>query len=430
MNQQIQNLKLAERGAIVSITAYIILSGIKLAAGHIFHSDALTADAFNNISDIIGNIAVLIGLRMAQKPADTDHKFGHWKMEDLASLITSFIMFVVGFQVLYSTFIKIISNQTVEIDLTGAVVGVFSALVMIGVYLYNKSLAKKVHSKALEATAKDNLSDAVTSIGTSVAIIAAAFNFPIVDKIAAVVITFFILKTAYEIFMESFFTLSDGFDEELLHKYEEDILKLPKVVAVKSQRGRTYGANIYLDIVLEMNPDLSVYESHEITEQVEQLLTLKHGVFDVDIHVEPSEIPHDEIFEHVFDKLYRFESEIQAHEVGYENLIDENYLLIDAKGRYLNKAEMLQAHPIQSTYLSNYQMTSISQKSKLVTFEIGDYVHTSLWRRHENWTVIFHQISKKRNRPITRYLSTHSLLQYTVRKTKLEDLLCHSPSSH
>ncbi|HEM3577046.1 TPA: cation transporter [Streptococcus suis] len=395
MNQQIQNLKLAERGAIISISAYIVLSGIKLAAGHIFHSDALTADAFNNISDIIGNVAVLIGLRMAQKPADTDHKFGHWKMEDLASLITSFIMFVVGFQVLYSTFLKIISNQTVEIDMTGAIVGIFSALVMIGVYLYNKSLAKRVHSKALEAAAKDNLSDAVTSIGTSVAIIAAAFNFPIVDKFAAVVITFFILKTAYDIFMESFFTLSDGFDEELLHKYEEDILKLPKVVAVKSQRGRTYGANIYLDIVLEMNPDLSVYESHEITEQVEQLLTLKHGVIDVDIHVEPSEIPHDEIFEHVFDKLYRFESEIQAHEVGYEDLIDENYLLIDAKGRYLNKAEMLQAHPVQSTYISNYQMTSISQKSKLVTFEIGDYVHTSLWRRHENWTVIFHQISKK-----------------------------------
>lgn len=395
MKQQIQNLKLAERGAIVSITAYIALSGIKLAAGSIFHSDALTADAFNNISDIIGNIAVLVGLRMAQKPADTDHKFGHWKMEDLASLITSFIMFVVGFQVLYSTLITIMSNQTVEIDMTGAIVGIFSAFVMIGVYLYNKSLAKKVHSKALEATAKDNLSDAVTSIGTSVAIFAAAFNFPIVDKIAAVIITFFILKTAYEIFMESFFTLSDGFDEELLHKYEEDILKLPKVVAVKSQRGRTYGANIYLDIVLEMNPDLSVYESHEITEQVEQLLTLKHGVFDVDIHVEPSEIPHDEIFEHVFDKLYRLESEIQAHEVGYENLIDENYLLIDAKGRYLNKPEMLLAHPVQSTYLSNYQMTSVSQKSKLVTFEIGDYVHTSLWRRHENWTVVFHQISKK-----------------------------------
>lgn len=397
MNQQVKNLKLAERGAIVSIVAYIILSGLKLSAGSIFHSDALTADAFNNLSDIVGNVAVLIGLRMAQKPADTDHKFGHWKMEDLASLITSFIMFVVGFQVLHSTILKLLSDEVVEIDIMGAVVGIFSAIVMIGVYVYNRRLARKVNSKALEATAKDNLSDAVTSVGTSVAVFAAALNFPIIDKIAAIVITFFILKTAYEIFMESFFTLSDGFDEELLHKYEKDILKLPKVVAVKSQRGRTYGANIYLDIVLEMNPDLSVYESHEITEQVEQLLTLKHGVFDVDIHVEPSAIPHDEIYEHVFDKLYRFESEIQAHETGYENLIDEDYLLIDAKGRYLNKVEMLEAHPVQSTYLSNYQMTSISQKSKLVTFEIGDYVHTSLWRRHEEWTVVFHQISKKQD---------------------------------
>ena len=395
MNQTVSNLKLAERGALLSIGTYIVLSIIKLTAGQLFHSDALRADAFNNISDIIGNIAVLVGLKMAQKPADTDHKFGHWKMEDLASLMTSFIMFVVGFQVLYDTLQKIISNSPVEVDITGAIVGVFSALVMLAVYFYNNRLAKRVHSKALEAAAKDNLSDAVTSIGTSIAIFAAAFNFPIVDKIAAIIITFFILKTAYDIFMESFFTLSDGFDENLLKKYEEDVLKLPKIVSVNSQRGRTYGANIYLDIVLEMNPDLSVYESHEITEQVEQLLTFKHGVFDVDIHVEPSEIPHDEMYEHVYDKLFRFETEIQAHATGYETLIDENYLLIDAKGRYRDKTQMLESHPVQTTYLSNYQMISISQKSKLVTFEIGDFVHTSLWRRHENWTVFFHQISKK-----------------------------------
>ncbi|MGT2800172.1 cation diffusion facilitator family transporter [Streptococcus marmotae] len=396
MKQQVQNLKLAERGAIVSITAYVLLSGAKLATGSLFHSDALTADAFNNISDIIGNIAVLVGLKMAQKPADTDHKFGHWKMEDLASLITSFIMFVVGFQVLHSTLQKLINKEVAEIDIMAAIVGIVSAIVMLAVYLYNKALAKRVRSKALEATAKDNLSDALTSIGTSIAVVAAAFQFPIVDKIAAIIITFFILKTAYGIFMESFFTLSDGFDEELLNKYETDILKLPKISAVKSQRGRTYGANIYLDVVLEMNPDLSVYESHEVTEQVEQLLILKHGVFDVDIHVEPSEIPHDEMYEHVFDKLYRFESEIQAHEKGYEQLIEDRYLLIDEQGQYLNKDQMLQIHHVQSTYLTNFQMVSVSQKSKLVTFEIGNKVHTSLWRRHEVWQVVFHQITEKK----------------------------------
>ena len=384
MDRQIQNLKMAERGAILSISAYILLSGFKLATGNLFHSDALIADAFNNLSDIVGNVTVLIGLRLAQKPADTDHKFGHWKFEDLASLITSFIMFVVGLQVLNSTIQKLMSNEVVEVDMTGAIVGLLSALVMFIVYQYNKVLARKVSSKALEAAAKDNLSDALTSIGTSIAIFAAAFKFPIIDQIAAIIITFLILKTAYGIFTESFFTLSDGFDEELLHLYEKDILKLPKIVSVKSQRGRTYGSNIYLDIVLEMNPDLSVYESHEITEHVENLLKLKHGVFDVDIHVEPSDIPHDEIYEHVYDKLHRLEVHIQGKEIGFEDLLEDNFLLIDAEGRYLNKSQMLETHKESNHYLKHYQMISISQKSKLVTYEVGDDVHASLWRRHEN----------------------------------------------
>ncbi|KXT78658.1 cation diffusion facilitator family transporter [Streptococcus sp. DD13] len=395
----VSNLKLAERGAVVSIVAYILLSAAKLIAGNQFHSDSLTADAYNNISDIIGNIAILIGLRMAQRPADTDHRFGHWKMEDLASLITSFIMFVVGFQVLQTTILKLFSNEKTEIDLLGAVVGIISAIIMLGVYFYNRSLAKRAHSNGLMSAAKDNLSDAVTSIGTSIAIIASALNFPQVDKLTAIIITFFILKTAYDIFMESFFTLSDGFDEHLLQSYQADILQIPKVMAIKSQRGRTYGANIYLDLVLEMNPDLSVYESHEITEQVEELLKDKYGVFDVDIHVEPSEIPHDEMYEHVFDKLYRFESQFQAHEEGYQDLLDENYLFIDHKGHYLNKEETLSCHKEQSVYLKHYRMISISQKSKLVTFEIGDKVHTSLWRRHEQWQVVFHQASLKESSP-------------------------------
>ena len=109
---------------------------------------------------------------------------------------------------------------------------------MYGVYVHNKRLSQKVKSSALVAAAKDNLSDAVTSIGTSVAIVAASFNLVIIDRLAAIVITYFILKTAYDIFMESAFSLSDGFDEKELKKYKEAILKIPKVTAVKSQRGR------------------------------------------------------------------------------------------------------------------------------------------------------------------------------------------------
>ena len=204
-NHPSDNLKLAERGALLAIATYIGLSVTKIIAGAALTSSSLTADGFNNVSDIVANLAVLIGLRMARKPADKDHRFGHWKIEDLASLITSFIMFFVGFNVLIDTAQKIINKEETLIDPVGAVVGIVSAIIMFGVYLYNKNLAKRVKSKALDAAAKDNLSDAITSLGTSVAIIASSLKFPIVDKLAAIIITFFILKTAYDIFMESSF---------------------------------------------------------------------------------------------------------------------------------------------------------------------------------------------------------------------------------
>ena len=394
MNQSQNNLRLAERGALISIVAYLILSAAKLATGHLLHSSSLVADGYNNLSDIISNIALLIGIRMARQPADRDHRFGHWKIEDLASLVTSIIMFYVGFDVLRDTVQKILSRETTVIDPLGAIVGVASALVMFAVYLYNRSLAKKAQSKALNAAAKDNLSDVVTSLGTSVAIGASAFNYPIVDQIVAIVITFFILKTAYDIFIESSFSLSDGFDESLLDKYKAAILELPKVSRVKSQRGRTYGSNIYLDVVIEMNPDLSVYESHAITEEVERLLKEKFGVFDIDVHVEPSSIPEDELIENVEKKLLTYEKRLYAKQ-EFDTLLADNYTLIDDTGHEHHKAELIEALASDQVQFQNFELESISQKTKLIRYELDGQIHTSLWRRHETWQKIFHQITNK-----------------------------------
>ncbi len=394
MNQSQNNLRLAERGALISIVAYLILSAAKLATGHLLHSSSLVADGYNNLSDIISNVALLIGIRMARQPADRDHRFGHWKIEDLASLVTSIIMFYVGFDVLRDTVQKILSRETTVIDPLGAIVGVASALVMFAVYLYNRSLAKKAQSKALNAAAKDNLSDVVTSLGTSVAIGASALHYPIVDQLAAIIITFFILKTAYDIFIESSFSLSDGFDESLLDKYKAAILELPKVSRVKSQRGRTYGSNIYLDVVIEMNPDLSVYESHAITEEVERLLKEKFGVFDIDVHVEPSSIPEDELIENVEKKLLTYEKRLYAKQ-EFDTLLADNYTLIDDTGHEHHKAELIEALASDQVQFQNFELESISQKTKLIRYELDGQIHTCLWRRHEHWQKVFHQITNK-----------------------------------
>ncbi|MGT2784712.1 cation diffusion facilitator family transporter [Streptococcus merionis] len=389
--QQANNLKIAERGALIGIGAYILLSIAKLTAGNLFNSSALTADGFNNISDILSNLAVLVGLRLARRPADTDHKFGHWKIEDLASLITSFLMFAVGFDVLWDTVQKIVAQETTPVDPIAAIVGIASALIMFFVYRYNSRLANRVKSKALAAAAKDNRNDALISIGTAIAIFASSLNFPILDKIVAIIITFLILKTAYDIFMESYFTLSDGFDDSLLELYSNDILKLPKISAVKAIRGRTYGSHVYLDVVLEMHPDLSVYESHEITEQVESMLTIKYQVFDVDIHVEPAIIDEDEVFENIFNKLYRLEHVVLTKQDHFEDLVVENFQSITQDGNYLSKNSYLEQNDLPHHHLTHFTVTPISQKSMLVQYRLNQTHHTSLWRRHETWQLLYHQ---------------------------------------
>lgn len=394
MNQNpIENLRIAKRGPIVSIVAYLVISIAKLIFGYSFHSNSLIADSFNNLSDIVGNVALLFGLHLASQPADANHKFGHWKFEDLSSLITSFIMFIVGFQVLIQTLQAIFFGKETAIDPLGAIVGVISALIMLLVYAYNKRLSKRVKSSALVAASKDNLSDAITSIGTSIAIVAASLNLPIIDRIAAIVITFFILKTAYDIFMQSAFSLSDGFDNKHLKKYEAAILEIPKITAVKSQRGRTYGSNVYLDIVLEMNPDLSVYESHAITEQVEQLLSERFAVYDIDIHVEPSKIPEDELMSNVTKKLFKNEKIILSKIPDYEDFISPDFKLIDKDGKMYSHDEFIKRKTFYPSNFEQFHVQSISQKTKLISYVLEGNRHTSIWRRNEVWYLIFHQIS-------------------------------------
>lgn len=266
-----------------------MISILKLTVADLAHSEALRADGLNNFTDILASIAVLIGLRISRKPADAEHRYGHWKAENVASLVTSFIMLLVGLEVLYSSVQSVIQHKTESPDMTAAIVGIFSAIVMYAVYFFNKRLSEEVQSSGLLAAAKDNRSDAWTSIGTAVAVFGASFNLGWLDSAAAIVVALLILKTAIDIFRDSVFSLSDGFDQTQLTRYTRAIEQLPEIRAVKSIKGRSYGANIYLDVTVTMNPQLTVKESHDIADQIEDLLQEEFQIFETDVHIEPSE---------------------------------------------------------------------------------------------------------------------------------------------
>ncbi|MFX3623201.1 MAG: cation diffusion facilitator family transporter [Ectobacillus sp.] len=283
--------KNADRGAILSIIAYIFLSAVKIAVSYVTASNALRADGLNNLTDIGASVAVLIGLRISRKPRDPDHPYGHSRAEQIASLVASFIMMSVGLDVILEAGQSIFKKKQDAPDIMAAWVALFCAIVMYGVYLYNRNIAKQTDSKALEAAAKDNFSDMLVSIGTIIGVIAAQFGMPILDSITATAIGIIICKTAWDIFSEASHMLTDGIDPERIQEYKQTVLSINGVNKVVDIKARLYGNEAFVDITIEVDAHMDVTESHRITDQVEWKLQTEHGILNSHIHVEPSKSP-------------------------------------------------------------------------------------------------------------------------------------------
>lgn len=282
-----ENLKKGEKGAWISIFAYLILSIGKLVVAHFGNSEALRADGLNNSTDVIASIAILIGLKISRKPADNDHHYGHYRAETVASLFAAFIMVSVGIQVIYDTLRKLWIGEIAQPDMLTAWTALVAAIIMFGVYRFNATLAKKVESSSLHAAAQDNKSDAFVSLGAFVGIIGAQLGLYWLDPVAGLIVGFIICKTAWEIFKDSTHTLTDGFDENFLIKIKKSIAKVDEVKQVKDIKGRIHGNQSFIDIIILVDSKLNVKESHDITVQVEKLLAQKHNIYYAHIHIEP-----------------------------------------------------------------------------------------------------------------------------------------------
>ncbi|WP_051287192.1 cation diffusion facilitator family transporter [Paenibacillus taiwanensis] len=292
-------MKQGEKGAWLSIIAYVALSLTKLGFGFSFHSAALQADGWNNLTDIVASVAVLIGLRISQKPPDHDHPYGHFRAETVSALIASFIMATVGLQVLYSTLMSLIEGRAETPDLITAWVALGCAVVMFFVYMYNYRLAKRINNQALMAAAQDNRSDAMVSIGAAVGIFGSQFGLPWLDPLAALTVSFLILKTAWEIFRNATHALTDGFDENQLQTIRTTIEKTQGVRVIRDVKARLHGNHVLVDVVVQVDPGLTLIESHEICDDVERRMLKKHNITSVQVHVEPMDEPQPEKLQHI-----------------------------------------------------------------------------------------------------------------------------------
>ncbi|MRH44100.1 cation diffusion facilitator family transporter [Aquibacillus halophilus] len=285
---QYENLKRGERGAWISIFAYLLLAALKLIVAHFGNSEALRADGLNNTTDVVASVAVLIGLRISRKPPDENHHYGHFRAETIASLIAAFIMITVGLQVIYGTAESIINNNFNQPNMLTAWTALFAAIIMFFVYRFNLKLSKSVNSTSLYAAAQDNRSDALVSIGAFVGIVGAQFGLFWLDPIAGLLVGLIICKTAWSIFRDATHTLTDGFDENKLEQIKRSIADDPEVEKVKDVKGRLHGNQALVEVTIFVDPELTVQESHDITERIESLLDEEHDVPHAHIHIEPS----------------------------------------------------------------------------------------------------------------------------------------------
>jgi len=281
------NLKQGERGAWISIFAYVLCSILKIGVAVVTGSAALMADGLNNTTDVIASIAVLIGLRISRKPRDQDHPYGHFRAETIAALVASFIMLYVGVDVMLGAIPSMFNPNPTAPGMIAGYTALVTSVIMFGVYHYNRKLALRTNSQALMAAAMDNRSDALVSIGTFIGVAGAQFQLPWLDPLTALIVGVIIIKTGWEIFRETVHRLTDGFDQSKLEDLRSTIAHIDGVERISDIKARYHGSSVLVDVVVLVDPQLNVVESHTITEEIEDRMRIEHKIYDVHIHIKP-----------------------------------------------------------------------------------------------------------------------------------------------
>ncbi|MFI3285248.1 MAG: cation diffusion facilitator family transporter [Rikenellaceae bacterium] len=274
----------------------IILAIAKAAAGIVGRSGAMMADAVHSLSDLASDVVVILFVKLASKPKDEDHHYGHGKYETLATTIIGLSLFVVGVGILTDSALRIHNALSGEVlDQPRPIALIVAALSIIAkelLYHQTLSVGRKVASQAVIANAWHHRTDALSSVGTLVGVACAYFlgsAWRIADPIAAIGVAGLILKVAFELVKVG---VDELLERSLPGDQQQQILEIicrnPKVVNPHNLRTRRIGNNIAIEIHIRVDGAMSVNDSHQLTIEIEKNLRASFGEeCSVGIHVEP-----------------------------------------------------------------------------------------------------------------------------------------------
>lgn len=277
--------------SVVGICCNVLLFAAKLLTGMFLNSISVMADAFNNLSDAASSIIGFVGVKLAEKPADADHPFGHGRMEYIAAFVVAFLVIQVGFSLFKTSVGKILHPEELSFSLVPVGILLLSVGVKLWMSLFNRKLGNRIHSTVMLATAADSLGDAGATLATIFSIAVFGIFGVNIDGIVGLIVSVLVLIAGVNIAKDTLAPLlGEAIDPEIYRQITEFVESYDGIVGSHDLIVHNYGpsrsmASIHAEVPSEVNIEVS----HEIVDRIEKEAGEKLGVFLV-IHMDPVEV--------------------------------------------------------------------------------------------------------------------------------------------
>ena len=275
-------------GSFTGIGCNLLLFAIKCTLGLISGSISIMADAFNNLSDIGSSVITLIGFKMAKKPADPDHPFGHGRIEYMSAFIVSMLILLVGIELLKSSFAKIFAPAELHLTYITIIGLVASILIKLWMFLFNRKLAKTINSLSLKATAQDSLNDCLSTLAVLISLVVCKAYGVNLDAYVGITVALFILWSGISAARDTLSPLlGEPPDPKLIKAIESEILKNDNFYGIHDLIVHNYGpGRCFASVHVEVPEDININLCHEQIDACEIELKETLGI-EIVIHMDP-----------------------------------------------------------------------------------------------------------------------------------------------
>lgn len=355
---------------IVGICFNVLLFLLKLLAGIFSKSVAVVADALNNLSDAAASVITILGFRLSSKKPDADHPFGHGRWEYLSGLIVSFFILLMGFELIKSSVDAIVHPKELDTSFITIVILLISIVVKFYMYFYNHSVAKKINSAAMEATAKDSLNDTISTFVVLFSIILIKFlpntKIPF-DGIVGCVVALFIIYSGVESLKETINPLlGTSADSEFVKQIEQAVLEYEPITGIHDLIVHDYGpGRVMISLHAEVPGDRNIFELHDVIDNAEVCISEKFNCM-ITIHMDPVDTKNEELpilKKYISEVAKEIDEEITIHDLRMVPGVTHTNIIFDV------------VKPHKCKHSDEYLISYVSEKVSLYNNEFICVIH-------------------------------------------------------